>query len=120
MSDLTDTGLAEIAAAIASRYEQAYIGVGNGTTAFDPEQTDLQGASKEREQCSNIVVSGATVTFIADFDYEYGNLSWDEMGVFLESTGGAMLCRKVLAGLGTKPSSQQWTAEAVVTFAHPA
>jgi len=120
MSDLTDQGLAEIAAAIASRFEQGFVGVGNGTTAFDQTQTDLTGDSKTRKVCSNVIVSGATVTFSATFEYEDGNISWDEMGVFLESAAGPMLTRKVLAGVGTKSPSQQWVADAVVTFAHGA
>jgi hypothetical protein len=119
-SDLTDQGLAEIAAAMASRYEQSYIGVGNGSTAFDITQTDLTGTSKERAQCTNVIVSGATLTFVAEYDYEYGNFAWGEMGVFLEPTTGPMIVRKVLAGIGTKSPSQQWVAEAVVTFAHGA
>jgi hypothetical protein len=120
MSDLTDQGLAEIAAAIASRYETSYVGVGNGTTAFDITQTDLTGTSKERQPCSNVIVSGATVTFVAEFDYEYGNFAWNEMGVFDLQTGGNMITRKVLAAIGTKSPAQQWVAEAVVTFAHGA
>lgn len=118
MSDLTDTALSEIAAAVATRYESGFIGVGIGTDAFSQAQTDLAGASKQRLQVESVSVSGNSVTFTATFDYPDAAFAWNEIGVFLESSGGPMLARKVLAGIGSKSAAQKWIAEAVVTFAH--
>lgn len=120
MSDLTNTALAEIAAALASRYEQGSVGVGNGgATAFDPAQTDLAGTSKQRVTCSSVYAEGATLTMSATFGFEDGNFAWQEIGAFLNQDAGPMLTRKVLAGIGTKSPEQEWIADAIITFTHP-
>lgn len=118
MSDLTDTALSELAEALATRYEAGWIGVGIGTDEFDPTQTDLTGASKHRVQCEVVTVSGNSVTLKATFEEPDATFAWNELGVFLEGSGGPMLARKVLAGIGSKSPAQKWIAEAVVTFAH--
>jgi hypothetical protein len=85
----------------------AYIGVGDGTTAFAATQTDLQGTSTFRKgmDAGYPQRSGNVLTFQATFGTTEANFSWQEWGVFNASTGGTMLNRFV-QNLGTKTSSQ--------------
>jgi hypothetical protein len=87
----------------------AYIGVGDGTTAFSPSQTDLQGINKFRKAMDPgyPTVSGNTMTFRATFNTNEANFPWNEWGIFNATTGGTMMNRKVVS-LGTKDATQTW------------
>lgn len=89
----------------------AYIGVGNGNAAFSAAQTDLQGASKQRnamEASFPDQSQGANVLrFKSSFGTSEANFAWEEWGVFNAAAGGTMMNRKV-ESLGTKSSSQTW------------
>jgi hypothetical protein len=87
----------------------AYLGVGDGTTAFSPSQTDLQGTNKVRKPMNSGYPSrsGNTVTFQATFGASEANFSWNEWGVFNAATGGVMLNRK-LESFGTKVAGTVW------------
>jgi hypothetical protein len=109
MSSLTTAELARIAQDFAARYESGYIGVGDGITAFDPAQTDLQGTNKARAVITSYNISGSLVTFYATFSTAVANFEWLEAGLFDSSTGGGMAVRQVIDSPGTKPASQEWT-----------
>ena len=98
----------------------AALGVGNGTAAFDPTHTDLQGASKLRKGMEATFPSraGDVVTAKATFAPSEANFAWEEWGFFNNVTADTMLCRKVEA-LGTKPPTQTWILTATMTFANP-
>ena len=93
----------------------AHLGVGDGTTAEAPTQTDLQGTIKVRKpmdatypQHSDGTTAGAaSVTFRSTFGTSDANFAWREWGLFNAATGGRMLNRRV-EDLGTKSSAASW------------
>lgn len=103
----------------------AYIGVGDSTTAAAATQTDLQAATnKDRQpmestypQHTDATTSGAaSIVFRAVWGTSEGNFAWEEWGVFNGSSGGRMLNRKV-ESLGTKASGSTWTFTVTLTLA---
>ena len=120
---LTDTGailiaqLVKGAAVTPLNNANAFIAVGNGTTAFSAAQTDLVGASKTRKGMDTSYPSGSSnvLTYQATFGTSDANHAWDEWGLFNASSGGTMLGRKVDA-IGTKTNTQSWTFQVTATF----
>ena len=103
----------------------AYIGVGDSTTAAAATQTDLQAASNKLRKvmdASNPVhtdatTSGAaTIQFKSTFASADANYAWQEWAVFNGSSGGRMLNRKV-ESWGTKVSGASWTFTVTITLA---
>lgn len=117
---LTTSGRNEIADLIigdGTPYDasNAYIGVGNSTTAFAVGQTDLQGASKHRELVDTAPVNSTNVlTFVATFESGDAVFDWEEFGIFNHASAGDMLCRKV-ADHGTKASGDVWEFTVAIT-----
>lgn len=96
----------------------AYIGVGDSTTAFSAAQTDLVASTnKLRKAMDSTYPSGAAnvITFRSTFSTSDANFAWQEWGVFNASAAGTMLNRKV-ESLGTKTSTQTWQFTVVLTF----
>lgn len=89
----------------------AYIGVGDSTTAAGATQTDLQAATNKVRVGMNASYptygTSQKATFQTDFGSSVGNFAWQEFGVFNASTAGTMLNRKV-SNQGTKVSGQTW------------
>lgn len=120
---LTNSALTYIAQAIINdsptffNNANAYLAVGDGTTVFDVNQTDLQGTNKLRKtmDATYPTRSNNSVTFKATFDTADANWNWNEWGVFNASTEGVMLNRKV-ENLGTKTSSATWVFTVTLTF----
>jgi len=86
----------------------AQIGVGDGTTAEDPTQTDLVGASTAYVGMDAGYPSRAaqTLTFRGTFDGATANFTWNECSV-KHATTGINLNRKVQS-MGTKASGTTW------------
>ena len=95
----------------------AYIGVGNGTTAFSADQTDLQGVSKLRKAMDAGYPTRATntLTFKATFGTADANWAWNEWGIFNAATGGTMHNREV-ESLGSKTSSVTWVFQVNISL----
>lgn len=97
----------------------AYIGVGNGTTAFAATQTDLQGASQKRNAMDATYPQRAAnaLTFRATFGTADANFAWEEWGLFNNGTlaAGQMLNRSVGA-LGTKVNTATWQMTVTLTI----
>ena len=96
----------------------AYIGVGDSTTAFAVGQTDLQAASnKLRKAMDATYPSGGSnvITFRSTFATGDANFAWQEWAVFNASSAGTMLNRKV-ESLGTKTNTQTWQFTVTLTF----
>jgi hypothetical protein len=93
----------------------AYLGVGNSSTAFAAGQTDLQGASKTRkaQDATYPQRTGNVLVFKATFGAGDANHAWEEIGVFNAASSGDMLCR-VVQSLGTK-SGGTWVLTHTVT-----
>ena len=86
----------------------AYLGVGDSSTAFSAAHTDLQAASnKLRKLCTTVSRVNGALTFITTFGTSEANFAWNEVGVFNASSGGSMVGR-VVQSLGTKTSASSW------------
>lgn len=98
----------------------AYLGVGDSSTAFDPTQTDLQATTnKERKPMDPgfPAVSGDQITLQATFGLTDANYNWLEWAVFNALTAGTMLVRKVeTIGSGAKTNTQIWTLSVTLTL----
>lgn len=102
----------------------AYIGVGDSSTAFAATQTDLQASSNKVRKAmessypahSDGTTSGAAdIEFQAVFGTSDANFAWAEWGIFNGSSGGRMLNRKA-ASMGTKTSAATWTVTATLSL----
>ncbi len=98
----------------------AYVGVGDGTTAENATQTSLQGTNK----LFKIVDSGypqvnnQTAIWQATFGGTEANFAWNEGGVANGNnppTSGILLNRKV-SSMGTKSSGQVWVLQVRITL----
>lgn len=104
----------------------AYLGVGDSTTAAADTQTDLQAATNKLRKAMDSTypqhtdstgTSGSkSITFKATFGTSDANFAWQEWAVFNASTAGRMLNRKV-ESLGTKTSSATWTLTITLSLA---
>lgn len=122
---LTNAGAIEIAKCAINdsptylNASNAYLGVGDSSTAFSAAHTDLQAASNKLRkgmEPSYPSRSAGAVTFRSLFGTSEANFTWNEWGTFNASSGGVMWQRKV-EPLGTKTSSQSWQLTATETFA---
>lgn len=96
----------------------AFLGVGDSTTAEAVGQTDLQAATNKLRVAMDATypsVSGAVATWRATFTTGNGNFAWNEWALFNASVGGTMLNRKVRA-LGTKASGTEWVFQVTTTI----
>lgn len=103
----------------------AHIGVGNSATAAAATQTDLVGASKDRQPMEATypqhtdgtgASTNADIVFRSVWGTAEGNFAWEEWGVFNAAAAGRMLNRKV-ESLGTKTSAATWTLTVTLTLA---
>ena len=95
----------------------AYIGVGDSTTAHAFTQTDLQAATNKFRKAMDATypqVAANVITYRATFGTSEANFAWQEWGVFNASSAGTMMNRKV-ESLGTKTSSQSWQFTVTIT-----
>ncbi len=96
----------------------AYLGVGDSTTAFNISQTDLQAASNKTRKVATVTRASNVNTFISSFGTSDANWDWNEVGIFNAGpSGGTMLARKVESpSLGTKTSAQVWQLTVAATY----
>lgn len=97
----------------------AYLGVGDSTTAEAATQTALQAASNKTYKAMSASYpqrSAQTVTWRAVFGSADANYAWQEFTVVNASTDtGKNLNRKV-SNQGTKASGQTWTLDLAITL----
>ena len=96
----------------------AYLGVGESTTAASASQTGLQGATTtfKAMESGYPSISGQTVTFRSVFGSTDANNSWQEFTIVNAPTdAGDNLNRKV-DNQGTKAAGQSWTLDLEITF----
>lgn len=97
----------------------AYLGVGDSSTAFAASQTDLQAASNKVRKAMESgypTRSSGALTFRSLFGTSDANFAWNEWGTFNASTAGTMFQRKV-ESLGTKTNTQSWQLTSTLTVA---
>lgn len=104
----------------------AYIGVGDSSTAAAATQTDLQAATNKHREAMDATYpthtdgtgssSNAAITYKSTFETGDANFTWAEFGIFNASSGGRMLNRKTYA-FGTKTSSDTWSLTITLSLA---
>lgn len=97
----------------------AYIGVGDSSTAAAASQTGLQAASNKTYkamEASYPTVVNQTITFRSVFGSSDANYAWEEFTVVnANSDTGDNLNRKC-SSQGTKASGQTWTVDLAITL----
>ena len=96
----------------------AYLGVGDSTTAAAIGQTDLQAATNKLRKAMDATypqVSSNVVTFRSTFATGEANFSIQEQATFNASSAGTMLNRKV-TDLGTKTSASTLQLTMTITI----
>lgn len=96
----------------------AYLGVGDSSTAFAAAQTDLQAASNKTRKVMDATYptrAANVLTWRSTFATGDANFAWNERGVFNHASAGQMLSRKVVS-LGTKTSSASWVLTCTDTW----
>ena len=96
----------------------AYLGVGDSTTAAAAGQTDLQAATNKLRKAMDATFpqrSGQTLTFRSTVATADANFSIQEQATFNASSAGTMLNRKV-TDLGTKTSASTLQLTMTVTI----
>lgn len=104
----------------------AFIGVGDSTTAAATTDTDLVAATNKLRKAmdatfpshsdSTSVVGAKSITYKSTFGTADANFAWQEWGIFNASTAGRMLNRKV-ESLGTKTSAATWALTITLSLA---
>ena len=109
----------ELGSPITFSNANAYIGVGDSTTAESAAHTDLQAASNKTYKAMSATYpqrSGTTATFQSVFASGDANYSWQEFTVANASSGtGKNLNRKV-SNQGSKVAGQVWTIQLQITI----
>lgn len=96
----------------------AYLGVGDSSTAEAVGQTDLLAASNKLRKAMNgsyPSIASPVITFQSTFGSSEANFTWAEVGTFNAGSAGTMFNRKVQA-LGTKSAGATWTLTEDITF----
>jgi len=97
----------------------AFIGVGDGTTAAAATQTGLVGTNKTyvKMDAGYPQIVGNVVTFSATFGASVGNHAWREFSVANGNSDTAKnLNRKVESALRTKVSPDTWVVRLAITI----
>jgi len=97
----------------------AYIGIGDGTTAAVTTQTGLLGANKTYVGMDSTYpqASGNVVTFSSTFGPTIGNHAWREFTVCnSNSDTGKNLNRKVESALRSKVNPDTWVVRLTITI----
>lgn len=96
----------------------AYLGVGDSSTAAAAGQTDLQAASNKLRDAMDATYpsrASQTLTFKSTFGSSDANFAWNEWAIFNDAAAGTMLNRKV-ESMGTKGSGATWVLTATITI----
>jgi len=96
----------------------AHIGVGDSSTAFNVNQTDLQAAVNKVRVGMDPgfpTLNANAMAFQSTFGTAVANFTWAEWATFNASSAGVMLNRKVESN-GTKQSGQIWIFGSILTI----
>ncbi len=97
----------------------AYLGVGDSSTAEGASQTALQAASNKTYvgmSASYPQRASQTVTWRAAFGSGSANYAWQEFAIFNASAGGGTMLNRKVSSQGTKSSGQTWTLDLAVSI----
>lgn len=95
----------------------AYIGVGDSSTAESPSQTGLLGTSVYYKgmDAGYPQRSGRSATWRATFGGTEANFAWNEWTVANANSNSALNLNRKVAAMGTKPSGEVWQLTVTVT-----
>jgi hypothetical protein len=98
----------------------AYIGVGDSTTAESATQTGLQAATnklyKPMDSGYPIYGSNQQAIFQATFGASDANFTWNEITVANGGSDSAVNLNRKVVSMGTKASGAVWTARVTITI----
>lgn len=97
----------------------AYIGVGDSSTAASASQTGLQAATNKLYKAMVATypqISSQTVTFRSAFGSSEGNFAWEEFTVANGNSDASENLNRKVSSQGTKSSGQTWTLDLTITF----
>lgn len=103
----------------------AYLGVGDSSTAESASQTGLQGSNKTYkgmdatypQRAANEGASEQYVEWRATFGADEANYAWNEFTVANGNSDAAKNLNRKVAAKGTKASGETWTLSLKITFA---
>lgn len=107
------------AAATAFSNANAYLGVGDSSTAASAGQTGLQASTNKTYKAMMAtypIISSQTVTFRSQFATSEANYAWNEFTVASGNSDAATNLNRVVSAQGTKASGQTWTVDCAITF----
>lgn len=96
----------------------AYLGVGDSTTAAAATQTGLQASTNKTYigmQTGYPSVSAQTASWQSQFASGDANYAWNEFCLFNASAGGGTALNRLVSAQGTKASGQVWTLTLAIT-----
>ena len=103
----------------------AYIGVGDGTTAENETQNGLQGTNKYYKGMASGYPKGPAdagdkkAVFRSVFGSNEANFAWNEVTVANGGSDAAKNMLRIVSNKGTKSEGEEWTAEVEVQFQNP-
>jgi hypothetical protein len=97
---IVNTGLVDVAQLIYDQYD--YVGIGTGSTAADPANTQLETQVESRVAPTKSIVTTTIPNDTAQFSGQFtltAPRAITESGLFVLASGGVMLCRQVFSVL---------------------
>ncbi len=97
----------------------AYIGVGDSSTAAAASQTGLQASTNKAYvgmESGYPQRSNQTVTWRSVFGTSTGNFAWQEFTIANGNSDSADNLNRVVSNQGTKASGQTWTVDVAITL----
>ena len=98
----------------------AYLGVGDSSTAAAATQTALQAATNKAYQAMDASYptygSSQQIVFQGTFASGAANFAWNEFGVFNAAAGGGTMFNRLVSSQGTKTAGQAWTLKLTITI----
>jgi|YelNatPaOPRAMG01_1025707.scaffolds.fasta_scaffold18459_2 hypothetical protein len=105
----------------------AYIGVGDSSTAEDESQTGLQATTNKYYKAmatgypkGPADAGDKKAVFRSVFASGEAEFAWNEVTVANGGSDAAKNMLRIVQSKGTKPSGEEWTAEIECTFQNPA
>lgn len=97
----------------------AYLGVGDSSTAESAAHTGLQASTNKLYKAMSATYpqrSSQTVTWRAAFGSSEGNYAWNEFTVANGNSDTAKNLNRKVSSQGTKASGQTWTLDLAITL----
>jgi len=97
----------------------AYLGVGDSTTAAAAAQTGLQASTNKLYKAMESgypTIAAQTTTWRAVFGSSEANFDWEEFTVANGNSDAADNLNRLVSDQGTKASGQTWTLDLAITW----